>query len=203
MNEKAYFLRSGIMELWHDKTLDDFTQDRKVLKIIKNYLRPEKLAEAKKEGVGFYLHGKNGTGKTLLLNTAFKEILKIYKVRIISFQTLVTNFANGWYDQDKRSEYVQMMQSTDFLGIDEIGKQHKQKESELAITVLDTVLRYRVQRKKPLWCTSNVTAEEMEGLYGKDIASMLAECCLPLEVAGEDMRIVVNKKNRRRFLDYE
>ncbi len=191
-------LGNGILQKWHTKEWEDFTNDNRAKRIVLNYLKEYK--EALKDGVGIYMWGDNGVGKTLLLNLLMMDLLleKRCTVRIISMSTLITKFTGGWYDGDERRTLTSMLQSAQFLGIEEIGKEHT---SELATTVLDNVLRYRVQMNRPVIFTSNKAASDITTTYSEDIASMMRECCIDLNVKGKDKRIEIAEGIKSKWKD--
>ena len=116
-----YYLYCGIKTGWHDKTLTDFTNDTEALKVVKNYLR--KSAEMRREGVGVYLWGSNGSGKSHLMNCTFKELIaQTYKVRVYSLDEIVDKFTSAWYSDTEKQELNRVLHQIDFLGIDEFGK---------------------------------------------------------------------------------
>lgn len=198
--QSKILLNCGILEKWHTKTLDDFTNDKRALKIVRDYL--DNYKEAVKDGVGFCLYGNNGVGKTLLLNASFKELFeKRNKVQILSVSSLITKFTDSWYDDESRKKFISLLQNATFLGIEEIGKQIKSERSNEMIThVLDTVIRYRVQRNKPIWITTNIPPKQLRELYSDDIASMLNEVCVPLQIRGEDIRESIREKNIKKYI---
>lgn len=190
--EEGYYLSCGILQKWHTKSFKQYTNDDVALEKIQSYLSKHEKFRA--EGVGIFLYGANGTGKSHLLNCAFKELIKLrYKVRITSFSSLISSFIQGWYETDRES-VIRDLKRADFLAIEELGKEFKSKESELAKTVLDNILRYRIQMNKPTWITSNNKPSDLESAYSVDISSMLKESCIPLQVTGKDYRDVIKNK---------
>lgn len=188
----------GILDKWHDKTWADFTNDARAKDIIQSYLKDPKKPLS--DGVGLFLSGQNGVGKTLLLNLAFQDLYhKGYKVKIISMSGLITLFAGGWYDVEDRRTLIQIMQKVQFLGIEEIGKEFKPGGTDLGLTVFDNVLRQRVQMKKPTWFTTNKKDVEITDIYSEDIASMLRESCLSVAVTGKDYRKTIASEIKEKY----
>lgn len=197
------YRKIGILDKWHEKKLEDFDNDDKALATVNKYLKHyENMLE---EGVGLFLWGANGTGKTYLLTTTFKKLFKLgYSVKIISLSTLITKYASGWYDSKEKKEFFDLLKRVDFLAIEEIGKEFKSikgNENDLSTTVLDTVIRYRVQMKKPVWCTSNLAPSKLKSRYTEDVASMLKEACYIQIVSGKDKRTEVGDKLNDFFED--
>ena len=60
---KEYYLYCGIKTGWHEKSLDDFTNDEEALSAVRKYLKNSR--DASRNGLGLYLWGSNGTGKCL------------------------------------------------------------------------------------------------------------------------------------------
>lgn len=193
---RLFYRECGILDKWHDKTWNDFVNDDRAKRIVQEY----DVKKALKDGVGLYLFGENGVGKTLLLNLAFQDfIAQRKKVKIISFSGLITKFTAGWYDPEERKSLMYTLQKVDFLGIEEIGKEFKPGSNELGLMVLDTVIRYRVQMKKPIWITSNTPSKDIYDVYGENIASMLKETCVDVKVTGIDFRDKVAEKIRKEY----
>lgn len=106
---------------WHDKTFADYTNDEKALKMVRNYIR--KSDEFVNDGLGMYLWGSNGTGKSHLLNCAFKRFIeKGYTVRLFSMDELVDKYTSSWYSDEQKQDLTKILRDVQFLGIDEFGK---------------------------------------------------------------------------------
>jgi DNA replication protein DnaC len=193
-------LQSGILPKWHNKTFDDFTNDPESLAKAKKYVRDSETFL--KEGVGLYINGPNGTGKTLLLNIIMQELLnKGNRVKILSLGTLVTRFTSSWYDEDEYKAFYRSIKQSHFYAIEEIGKEYRTETSNLAVTALDTFLRLRLQLGLPTLFTSNLLPSEIEARYSVDIASMMREMAVPLKVTGEDFRLTIAAKNKKLLCD--
>lgn len=203
---KRKYLESGILEKWHDKTFEDFTNDDYALKQVKHCV--ENIDAMYKDGVGVFLWGSNGVGKSLLMNVAFKEIMKKvkksssstikhYTTKIITLSTLVTTYTNSWYNKED-AHFLDEVKNVDFLGIEEIGKEFK-SATDLGSVVLDTIVKYRVQRMLPIWATTNLEPSNVVGYYTEDIASMLREAVLAVQVTGKDMRVSIQKEIKRKY----
>lgn len=197
--QRAYLTSLGILPKWHDKTFEDFDNDPASKIKVKNYIK--NIRNAKKKGVGLYLWGRNGTGKTHIMNTLFIDLMhnKKQRVRVVTLTTLINWFAEGWRDRDKRNELYSMLQNVDFLGIEEVGKEFRSLKSEqenLANVALDTILKIRLQFNKVTWFTSNKQPNDLESIYTEDIASMLREMVIPIKIQGEDRRKEISKTNR-------
>ena len=199
-----YYLMCGIKKGWHSKSLDDFTNDDEALAHVKNYLR--KFAEAKESGVGLYLWGSNGTGKTHLMCCAFKELIsRKQTVRVFTIDEIVDQFTASWYSPEHKRELNHMLRTVDFLGIDEFGKNvGKDGEAiylpDMVKRIMESVIRFRVQMKRPIWFSSNTDPKFVREVFSEDIASLLNEAVSDVCVRGEDYRKIVQRNNKKRFL---
>jgi len=197
MTKTEYYLLCGIYKRWHNRTLANYDNDDKTLKRVKRYIKNSKTHLD--SGVGIYFYGDNGVGKSHLMNAAFKELIEQkYSVRVISLSDLVTKFAEAWYDDAAKDEF-ELLKTRDFVGIEEIGKEFRSslkdadsKNEDLIVTVLDNILRYRLQNCLPTWFTSNLAPSDVKDKYSQDIFSMLKECAVPILVKGVDYRDIVN-----------
>ena len=194
----------GIKKGWHSKSLDDFTNDDEALAHVKNYLR--KFAEAKESGVGLYLWGNNGTGKTHLMCCAFKELISCKQtVRVFTIDEIVDQFTASWYSPEHKRELNHMLRTVDFLGIDEFGKNvGKDGEAiylpDMVKRIMESVIRFRVQMKRPIWFSSNTDPKFVREVFSEDIASLLNEAVIDVCVRGEDYRKIVQRNNKKKFL---
>lgn len=198
-----YLLYCGIKSAWHDKRLEDFTNDDSAKKIIIRYL--DQCKEMLRDGIGLFLWGANGTGKTHLAMCAAKALInRAYKVRVFSIDEIVDKFTSSWYSDDEKKELNDMLRNTDFLFIDEFGKNIDNEGKakylpDLVKRIMESVIRYRVQMRKPIWFTSNTDPAFVKEVFSEDIASLLNEAVVPVCVRGEDYRKVIQKRNKRRL----
>lgn len=196
----AYYRSLGILDKWHEKTIDDFVNDPMAKNLVKKYLLDANYA--KQNGVGLYLHGEPGVGKTHLLAACLKGLIdKGFTVKMISFPTMISKFTDSWYSKEDRQEFNNQLLGVDFLAIEEIGKEVSASTggANLPTTVLDNVLRYRLQSNKPTLITSNIPASKLKTIYSDYIASMLSESMLIVNVKGEDFRVKIQEEIDKRY----
>lgn len=174
---RAVYTESGIWELWHDMTWDSYTI-KKYSDIIKGFVDEEVTHNV-------ILYGDNGTGKSMLMNIAMKELLhKGHEVYSIDFRHLIKDYIKSWRGEGKLGKIA----GADYLAIDDLGKEFNSGEvsRELAITTLDYVLRYRFQRKLSTWLTFNMPLGEVKTEYNEHIASLLKRSSVAVCFEGED-----------------
>ena len=193
MNKKAsekrlqlLYKRAGIMELWWDKTLEDFKGDKKVLKVVTDYI--ENIDGNLEHGKGLFFIGNNGVGKTYLTTSILKEAVEQKKTaQFSSLGGLVELFTAGWHSESEKRRFQTKIRNVEILAIDDVGKEYR-GGSGLSEVIFDNLIRYRVQRKKTTVLTSNQNPKDIKTLYGASIASLLNECVKIVKVSGEDYR---------------
>lgn len=202
MDKKSqYYLNCGIRTRWHNAKLGDFTNDENALASVRNYLA--NLQEHISHGTGLYLWGSNGTGKSYLMNCAFKSLIDAgHTVRIYTLDEIVDRYTDSWYSNEDRQQLYRTLCNTGFLGIDEFGRNLDRNGEPMYIPdlvkrALATVLRYRVQMQKPVWITSNTDPKNVGAVFSEDIQSLLREAVIAVCVRGEDFRKVIQKRNRQ------
>lgn len=202
--ETEYYNLCGIKTSWLSKSLKDFTNDEEALKIVNKYLKMYK--DNSMRGVGLYLWGANGTGKSHLMNTAFMHLVsKREKVRVYSMDEIVDKFTSSWYSEDEKRDLDYVLRNIQFLGIDEFGKNigkdgEPVKLPDLVKRVMETVIRFRVQMAKPIWFASNTDPKYVKDVFSEDVASLLREAVIPVCVRGNDFRKIIQKRNQSKLL---
>jgi len=172
-------------EYWH-LDMEDFKGDKKSLKEINEYI--QYIDNYYKKGIGLLLWGTHGTGKTFCTIHVLKEAIKKHyrNVRFTCLSDIVSLFTASWYNDNEKKEFYNKMMETQFLVIDDVGKEYKTK-SNLSESVFDRVLRYR---EHPTIITSNRALEDIENTYGESIASLMYGKLISIRFSGEDFRKV-------------
>ncbi len=175
-------------------TLDeiDHPDVAKAKKAVIDYI--ENTDKYYKQGVGLYLYGTSGLGKTLLASIALTEALKKgYTGYFTDLTQCITMLLEGWYEKDKKFNFIDKITESDFLVIDDIGREYS-PASKLNETTFDMVFRERANRMLPIIITSTKYQEELAVEYGSRILSLFHEHLLPVEFKGADFRKGILKK---------
>ena len=202
--KEEYYLSCGIKSAWHSKTLEAYDNDKKAKNSVDAYLSKDRRVV--KDGIGIYLWGANGTGKSHLMNTSFMELIDLkYKVRVFSMDEIVDKFTASWYSDEEKRDLDHVLRNIDFLGIDEFGKNVDKDGNanylpDLVKRVMESVIRYRVQMNKPIWFASNTDPKNVGAVFSEDIASLLREAVIPILVRGDDYRKTIQKQNKEIYL---
>lgn len=152
-------------------------------------------------GLGIYLYGDKGTGKTHLTACMANSLIKQRK------QVLFTNFAEilrlitaSWKKPNSdEATQIKQLATIDFLFIDDLGKERMQTgsgtDSMMQEKAFD-VLNKRYNNKKPTIFTSNFSMPELINQRGMDSATVdrIAEMSSAvLKIEGESYRLKARK----------
>lgn len=158
-------------------------------------------------GIGIYLFGPSGVGKSHLTACMANKLMESY------YTVLYTNFSeiskqirrtfSRRGENDTEQAFIERLASIDFLFIDDFGTERLQKDEEdlwLQEKVFD-VINKRYNNNKPTIFTSNYSPADMikqRGLAPKTM-DRIAEACETMELDGKSYRAAVKSKNKPIF----
>ncbi len=180
----------------------------------KNYIRPysKKLKLMKNKGIGFFLIGNNGTGKTTsMIYILTKAMKKKYDVQYILLRDLINIFRRLAINKNneesvKLSELLDEYKRVDFLAIDEVEKINV---TDFAKNEFDSFLRFRISKRLPMLMSTNIGEEDLLDCYGPSIIDLIHGNMKILNYKGESHRLkrkdtiqeifnVIRPKNKRK-----
>lgn len=138
-------------------------------KYILNYCSRRKVAQ--KHGYSLLLMGDNGCGKTMFLSFVLTQMLKRgCSAYYTTLGQLDVDIKRGFKDPaaEKRLDYLL---SSDFVAIDELGKEHFKSDSYLN-TRLELLLKTRYDDGEPVLMATNLDYMSLVDMYGPSLASM-------------------------------
>lgn len=145
-------------------------------------------------GVGLFLHGSTGTGKSSLAAFALKNLVSQgYDCLFITFNELIGAYTSGWRDKDERAWFQRRVKNSTVLVVDDIGREYGGR-GEFIKSMVDEVIRHRVSAMKPTILTSNFDATSISEMYGESIYWFMREGVKTYEFNGEDFRKVSDKR---------
>jgi DNA replication protein DnaC len=172
----------------------DYRSANELLKQIAEYVK--NITNAKKKGISLMLAGSNGTGKTLLGTAILKAVIqKGMSAQMTSLGGIIQCYTDGWGDPRKRQVFDERIKNTDFLLIDDVGKEYQAKNSDLTEIMFDNLIRYRVFRRKPFILTTNTAPNDLRNRYGNSLMSLLEGKTIKLKVIGDDYRKAIQSKS--------
>ena len=191
-----WYSSSGIGANYQRLDWDDYVVDTPSKAALKGgvtkYL--DNAQEFLRQGMGLYLSGDIGVGKTMLLNLVLKDLVKAgYSCFATTFAQMIEMYTAGWTDKEEKQWFQRKFLNSQFLLLDDVGKE---RDTKIALneTTFDAILRQRVTDGRPTFISTNPTADAMEERYGKAILSLVREQSLEELVTGVDYRPKANKR---------
>lgn len=155
-------------------------------------------------GMGLFLFGPVGTGKTLLAMLILKDLVKAgYDCYTTTFAGMVENLIATWSDQDERARFTQRFMHSQVLCLDDLGKEIRNNfRDRLNPTTFDYILRPRVDNARPTIVTTNLSEAELRG-YGDAVLSRLVESSIGVHLPGDDFRPLAYQRGRQELANDE
>ncbi len=194
--QKHYF-NANIGREYHDICLKDFlgVDSDKVLPLAYEYL--EEYENNFHFGVGVTCAGPVGTGKTFIISSILKELVKQgRKVYFISFEELIDVWGSSWHNEESKKKLQDKLKAVEVLGIDEVRSDARNHSGFLSLG-FDSVIRHRTSNLLPTLVTTNMTREQEEEEFFK-VYSLLSARNKRIETKGQDLR---NNEIRRRIFE--
>ena len=183
-----------------DKTNNEF---------IKIFNRCEKYCEVAREvldrGIGIYLFGNKGTGKSHLTACMANELMDNYYSVLYTNFSEISKYIRGTFGRTNATEYdfLESLTSIDFLFIDDFGTELVTKNNEdlwLQEKVFE-VINKRYNNNKPIIFTSNYSLRQLieeRGLADKTI-DRINEMCEVMKLEGTSYRRKVKEEREVLF----
>lgn len=160
--------------------------------------------EVKKRGIGIYLYGEKGVGKTRLTSCIANELMMEY------YTTLFTNFSeiskqirSTFNGRGSEAQFLDKLNAVDFLFIDDFGTEMVSRNNEdlwLQEKIFD-VINKRYNDNKPIIFTSNYSLIEMiqkRGLADKTV-DRINEMCEVMKLEGKSYRQKAKSEREKLF----
>jgi DNA replication protein DnaC len=152
----------------------------------------EKLDQAIRQGVGVFLWGINGVGKSYLASLLCK--MAWGKCGRTSYCITAHDLRECWKGDlpatvDSEELMYDRIFKVPFLVVDDVGKEYR-STSGYAEHTLGSLLQYRVRHTKTTCITTNLTPSQFSEVYGKSTGHLAKESMLVVALSGKDMREV-------------
>ena len=153
-----------------------------------------------KKGMGLYIHGPFGTGKTYFLSAIANALGKQGVVcGLVYFPELIAEIKSSFNSDDNASySKVEQLKTIDVLMIDDIGSESM--TSWMRDEILGRILNYRMQQGLPTFFTSNLNYDQLQQHYsytqkgevevikGARIMERIKALTVPVELKGSNHR---------------
>ncbi len=140
-----------------------------------NTVRPYcgKLRTARSKGYGLLLLGDNGVGKSIMASYVLTRAIAIgYTAYYTTLPRLDHDLKRGFNDREAAGRLREMLTS-DFLALDEMGKEHFKGGDSYMRTQVERILKDRYDDGMPTLIATNASARELKKVYGATLASIL------------------------------
>lgn len=148
-------------------------------------------------GLGLYLRGNHGNGKTLMAALLFKTALRAgvdgYWTTLVS---MLNNYQETWRDPAHRRWFERRVTNAELLVVDDMGREFEGRTT--AASSVDAIFRDRVQGARATIVTTNLPdsgADSFNTRYTRGVTSLVEEACQHIEVAGGDWRSHAQARN--------
>ena len=148
-------------------------------------------------GIGIYLYGTNGTGKSRLTACMGNELMDN------GYTVLYTNFTEIARQMLKGDEFITQLSKVEFLFIDDFGTEKVAKGDEdmwLQEKVFEVINKRYIDRK-PIIFTANYSLKELiedRGMAKRSVDRIM-EMCELMKLNGESYRKTAMKQRERLF----
>jgi DNA replication protein DnaC len=133
-----------------------------------------KLRQALKHGYGLVLLGDNGVGKTYFISYILMEAIKRHAtVYYTTMPDLDYNLKRG-FKNPEIEERLNWMLTSDFLAIDELGKERAKLDNKYMDAQVERILKRRLDDNYPMILATNMDSDSLDQAYGVTVASMLS-----------------------------
>lgn len=182
-----WYLVSGVGVTYQRLDWDDYTGPTDILDNVQMFLQfHERFLN---RGVGLFLSGDHGTGKTMIANLVLKELVKFgYSCWATTLHQTVQMFTAGWSDRDEQAYFERQFVNSEVLLLDDLGKELTGTRTKLAETIFDSILRQRVQNGRSTIITTNLASDKIITGYGSGTLSLINEKSLSIFFSGNDFR---------------
>jgi DNA replication protein DnaC len=139
-------------------------------------------------GHGLTLWGPPGTGKTLLLTLIQRRLMALgYDTYFCLFNQLVNLHTAGWRSDEQRQWFERRIMNAGHLFIDDMGKENVNR-GEIVGSLVDELLRHRIQHGRPTFVSANLAPEVMEDRYYTGTLGLFQEVNRIVEIQGASYR---------------
>lgn len=162
--------------------------------LIVPYVR--KVPVAHREGAGLFLYGTNGCGKSMFLSWILTRIARSGKFTCYytTMPQLAKDLSLTWSDKSgEAAKRLAYYQSSDFVVIDELGKERARAGDSFARVELERWAKDRFDKCQPTLWAANVAPSDLEkdpekGGYGETIISLIEGRCKVVPMEPGDFR---------------
>ncbi len=199
-----FLLHCGL-GLAHQRTgWGDVLWDDDVAVGVRDYL--DKAERLLASGMGMFIWGVSGVGKTLLATLLQRHLVSIgIEGYFLSFVDMISGFVATWKDADERAWFQQRVLQAPVLFVDDVGRERSAGVKPFQIDLLNDLLQYRLNAALPTVITAAFdvpdsftrTGEFADRSYGSEMVKFVEGWAVPMRVTGPSQRAL----RRQRLVD--
>jgi len=160
-----------------------------------------KIVEMVEGGVGLYLYGDNGVGKSALASLVLKEARRWgFSCLFLRTERLRSAKLDGEQFDDASTVFGRA-QRVDMLVLDDLGKEFRGDKSAFTDRLLEDVIRERISQKRSLIITSNLHKSMITDVYPESIGRVIRTSVFPVPVGGCSYRTAEADALKRMLTD--
>jgi DNA replication protein DnaC len=132
------------------------------------------IAKARLRGYGLLFLGDNGVGKTMFLSYVLtRSISSGFTAYYTTLPRLDFDIKRGFNDRSA-TERLRLMLTSDFVAIDEMGKEKFKAGDSYIRTQVERILKERFDDSLPTIIATNASIQGLEKIYGATLTSILS-----------------------------
>ena len=161
-------------DFWHFKSTDIEHNRRPFDQLVAPYLK--RLNTAHKRGYGLLFSGPNGVGKTTFISYVLLRAIRRGKTAYYTTMLQLAHDIKSGFNDPEAQDRLEWMLTSDFFGLDEMGKEHHREASEQTFmkTQVEMILKRRFDECKPTLLGTNLDTSKFSAMYGTSVASMVS-----------------------------
>ena len=188
--EHIRFLKRTIGKKYLDKTFSNFDKSKSPKAYDACRLYAKNFLSNRNEGIGLFITGPVGSGKTHLVSAIIDYIARLHKrkVKDLIFKSSANLLSEIRFSFDSKSteSLVKGFETADLLVIDDLGIE---KSSDWTHEIFHKIIDSRYSNLMPVIITSNFTDIELKEKMSERIISRIYEMCRGIKLTGKDYRI--------------
>jgi hypothetical protein len=171
----------------------DISHNREVFD---NVVRPycDNMVKARLRGYGLLLLGDNGVGKSMFISYILTRTLSHgFTAYYTTLPRLDFDIKRG-FNNPEHAERLQWMLTSDFLAIDEMGKEQFRTGDSYIKTQVERILKERFDESLPTLIATNAALDSIEEIYGTTLTSILLGKYQTVTMVPGDFRAELRKR---------
>lgn len=171
---QRFLLNSGLDKLWARYFWSDTAGvETSAAKFVGEYVAD--LQYLLGRGIGLFLCGSVGNGKSLLAALIAKRALRTgHEVYFTTFDSLLTAYTKGWRDVADQHWFETTVRNVNLLVVDDMGKEWPARD-DMVQPAVDAIFRARIQSQLATIITTNFDRDAFKVKYGLAVSELVSE----------------------------